>query len=403
MQQCRRMKHRQRHDVIVVGGGLSGCLAAWWLKRRAPALDVQLVERSPSLGGNHTWSFFASDLTAEEHERVAPFVAHAWPAYRVRFPRHERTLTTGYRSITSRRLADVVTAELGACVRTGVDVTSVGPDHVAIGSGDTLEAACVIDARGAAPPPSLAVGFQKFLGCELQLEAPHGEELPMIMDASVPQHDGYRFVYTLPLSADRILVEDTYYTEDGHLAPERLCERILDYARTKGWKGAKTVREEHGVLPIILAGDIERHLAEDIGGAPRIGLGGTFFHPTTGYSLPDAVRVAGSIGELAAAQGALGTGTLRNMLSEQARRLWRERSYFRLLNRMMFQAGEPGRRYTILERFYRLDAGLVQRFYAAALTPMDKLRIVAGRPPVPILNALACVSEKRTLAGFRGR
>jgi lycopene beta-cyclase len=396
------MNGSTRHDVIVVGGGLSGCLAAWWLKRRIPKLDVLLIERDSHLGGNHTWSFFDSDLTVEENQRIACFVEHQWPAYRVRFPRHVRTLPTTYRSVTSIRLHDIVAAELGGNIRYGAEVKAVGTRDVTFASGEVSNAECVIDARGEQVAPHLAVGFQKFFGCELRLSAPHGETIPMIMDASVPQKDGYRFVYTLPFAPDRVLVEDTYYTQDANLPPDQLRARIFEYVSSKGWDVAETVREEHGLLPIILAGDIEEHLALGADAAPRIGLAGTFFHPTTGYSLPDAVRVAGLIADLAVARGTLHTDALRTMLLDCTRRLWRERSYFRLLNRMMFQAGKPDRRYTILERFYRLDADLVQRFYAASLTPMDKLRIVAGRPPVPILNALACVSQKKTMAGIRG-
>jgi lycopene beta-cyclase len=68
----------------------------------------------------------------------------------------------------------------------------------------------------------------------------------------------------------------------------------------------------------------------------------------------------------------------------------------------MFHAGRPQERYAILERFYRLNSGLVQRFYAGALTAADRLRIVAGRPPVPILSALACLSERRMLRSLGG-
>ncbi|MFM9153144.1 MAG: lycopene cyclase family protein [Methylocystis sp.] len=72
-------------------------------------------------------------------------------------------------------------------------------------------------------------------------------------------------------------------------------------------------------------------------------------------------------------------------MSSYRQRSWRRQSYFRLLNRMLFQAGEPEARYKILERFYRFDTGLIQRFYAAKLKPLDQLRIVFGKPPVPLL------------------
>jgi lycopene beta-cyclase len=58
---------------------------------------------------------------------------------------------------------------------------------------------------------------------------------------------------------------------------------------------------------------------------------------------------------------------------------------------MLFNAAEPDQRYAVLEHFYRLPEPLVGRFYAAQLSAIDKLRIVSGRPPVPIGRALAAL------------
>ncbi len=394
------MASDQPIDLIIVGGGLAGCLTALAVAANRPDLSLLLLEQGDSLGGNHTWSFFDTDLSAAGQALVAPLVAHRWPGYAVRFPAYVRHLGTGYGSIASSPMGQRVAATLGARVRLGVACTVLSPTTVTLASGETLIARTVIDARGQRPTPHLALGFQKFLGLELRLSAPHGEALPTIMDASVPQSDGYRFVYTLPLAPDRLLVEDTYYSDGADLAVDALRTRIHQYAITRGWQVAETVRAEHGILPIILAGDIAAHLAEGAGAAPRIGLAAALFHPTTGYSLPDAVRTAQLIADLAAA-GDLTPERVGAALDTQARDLWRERAYFRLLNRLMFHAGLPAERYRILERFYRLDQGLVQRFYAARLSRLDRLTIICGKPPVPILSALGCVSESTTLKRMR--
>jgi lycopene beta-cyclase len=130
-------------------------------------------------------------------------------------------------------------------------------------------------------------------------------------------------------------------------------------------------------------------------------LAATLFHPTTGYSLPDAIETALQIADFFAANPQATSHALRHLLDDHVRKTWRARSYFRLLNRMMFKAGRPNERYRILERFYRFDAGLIQRFYGARLTSIDQLRIVTGRPPVPILSALSCVSEQQMLLKSR--
>ena len=47
----------------------------------------------------------------------------------------------------------------------------------------------------------------------------------------------------------------------------------------------------------------------------------------------------------------------------------------------------------MLSRFYRLPEPLIERFYAGKLTRMDRLRIVTGKPPIPIRDALPCLRE----------
>ena len=71
---------------------------------------------------------------------------------------------------------------------------------------------------------------------------------------------------------------------------------------------------------------------------------------------------------------------------------WRQRGFFRLLNRMLFMAGPADHRWAVMQRFYRLREPLIQRFYAANLTTRDRLRIVSGKPPVPVGEALRALA-----------
>jgi lycopene beta-cyclase len=242
----------------------------------------------------------------------------------------------------------------------------------------------VIDARGADRLETLDLGWQKFIGRELRLDAPHGLERPIVMDACVDQGDGYRFVYCLPFAEDRLLIEDTYYAEGASLDPAELGARINRYAAAKGWSIAAVEHEEAGVLPVAMGGDFDRFWPADEKVA-RIGLRGGFFHPTTGYSLPDAVRTAMKIARQQ------DFGALAATLRAEAAQLWRARGFYRLLDRMLFRAARPAERYKVLQHFYRLDPDLIERFYAARSTMLDKIRILSGRPPVPLGRALAAM------------
>lgn len=375
-------------DLLLVGGGLANGLLAWRLAQLQPGLDVRIVEADGALGGVHIWSFFETDLTAEQNRWIEPLVAHRWPGYSVRFPGHERRLGTGYRSVTSDRFDAVISAALAGRVITG-RVATVSPTSVLLTNGRRLTARAVIDGRGPVDTPDLSLGFQKFVGLEVRLTAAHGLSEPIIMDATVSQDGGYRFIYTLPLDERTLLIEDTRYTDGAALDRDVFVEGVKAYAALQGWIIEAIVREEQGVLPVALGGDLEAHFRRR-GPTALAGLRAGLFHPTTGYSLPDAVELAD---RLATAPSLCGEA-LSASIQTHASGVWRQRGFYRLLNRMLFRAARPEWRYRILERFYRLPEPLIQRFYAARSTTADKARILSGKPPVPLMAALGCLVER---------
>jgi lycopene beta-cyclase len=381
-------------DVLLVGGGLASSLIALRLKRARADLRIIMLERDARIGGEHTWCHFATDVSPAISDWLGPLIVHDWHGYDVRFPAHRRTLLTRYRAITSSRLHDVMSELLGENAWLGVEASEVKADAVRLVDGRRLAAPLVIDARGPRRSTHLALGWQKFLGREVRLAAPHGLARPVVMDATVDQLDGYRFVYLLPMAADRVLIEDTRYSDGPALDRAALAADIDAYAAAQGWKITETVREETGVLPIALAGDIDAYWAEAKPAAVDAGMRAALFHPTTGYSLPDAARQAEAI----AALPELTSAAARDAIVAMSKRAWRERAFYRLLNRMLFRAAEPVERYRVLERFYRLPVPLIERFYAGEATLADKLRILSGKPPVPIGRALRCLSEAPLLA-----
>jgi lycopene beta-cyclase len=377
-------------DVVLVGGGLASSFIALCLKESRPNLRVIILERDRRIGGEHTWCHFATDLPQSLPGWLTPLIVKEWPGYEVRFPNLRRRLSTPYRAITSDRLHEVVAERLGADVWLGIDASDVKAEAVRLVDGRRLTAPLVIDARGPRRSPSLALAWQKFLGQEVRLSSPHGLSEPIVMDATVPQLDGYRFLYVLPMAADRLLIEDTRYSDAPALDRSQLARDIAAYAASQGWTVAEQLREEVGVLPIALAGDIEAFWQEADGHTADAGTRAALFHPTTGYSLPDAARQATAI----AALPNLTSAAARTAISEMSKRAWRERGFYRLLNRMLFRAASPPERYRVLQRFYRLPQPLIERFYAGHASLADKLRILVGRPPVPVSGALACIAEK---------
>jgi lycopene beta-cyclase len=330
-------------------------------------------------------------MTAEQRAWTADLYEYRWPGYAVEFPELKRRMGTGYASATSERLDAALTAALPEGARlTGVKAVSVEPTRVTLADQRVLTAGAVIDARGQRRTEHLDLGWQKFVGLEVETETPHRLAEPIIMDATVSQMDGYRFVYTLPLSADRLLIEDTYFSDGAEMGDEALKARILDYAAARGWTVKRVLREERGILPMAMGGNIGKLLAEAENGTPRIGLAAALFHPATGYSFSDAVRTADMIATLPDLRPA----TLADALDRHARATWRQRGFYRMLNVLLFRAARPDERYRVIRRFYKLDADLVARFYAGRSTAYDKLRTLIGKPPIPIPRAIRALANE---------
>jgi len=380
-------------SLLLIGAGLASALIAQRVVASDSAVRVTIAEASSMPFGEHTWSFHINDVTADDLQWLDPLIAHRWAGQEVRFQKYRRHLTSGYASLTSQSVREHIRSLSSVRVVSGAKVVALDPAGATLEDGERLEAHCVIDARGFAPHPAMVLGHQKFVGLEIETEAPHGIDDPVIMDASVDQLDGYRFVYLLPFSPTRILVEDTRYSDGDALDLQALAADISAYAGAQGWSIKSVVREEHGVLPICLAYDAAGYWAGQRPDIPLAGMRAGLFHPTTGYSLPEAVRLA----NLVATHWPQGTAQLAPIVRTHAMKRARQQGFFRLLNRMLFRAAEPSRRHLVLQRFYRLPEGLIERFYAGRTTAWDICRILVGKPPVPVHRALACLTERSLL------
>ena len=391
--------------MVILGAGLSGLLTAWRCLELNPKLKITLIDANSEIAGDHTWSFNLNDIDTELQKWVRPFIAHQWDAYDVKFPTRQRTLNITYCTGNSETLK--------SCVRPLIDsgrlslklnsrVQDLGEDTVFLEGGEEIQSALILDARGFEPNPERYLGYQKFVGHVIRTKQPHGVERPIIMDATVRQLGGYRFVYCLPYSDTELLVEDTYYTDGADMKSQEVDARIRDYIESQlNITSYEVARRETGILPITIA------IKPDVYAPMSIGIRGGYYHAVTGYSFPDAAKVADKLAHqiLSLVNGGqkITNRNLQLAMQNMQREHYSAERFFRLLNRMLFRAAKPQERYMVLQRFYGLGEGLIERFYAGDLTWRDKVRILIGKPPVPVFKALQNLSESAFIRRERNK
>jgi lycopene beta-cyclase len=362
-------------DAVIVGGGLQGGLLALALLARRNGTQIALIERGPALGGNHTWCFQRGDVPDEARRWLDPLVIASWPEHEVAFPRRRRVLRSVYAAMTSARLDEVVRARLeaaaGCRLLLSSEVTAVESGAAIVASGERIEGRLVVDARGPEPVrPGARTAYQKFFG--LEVTAGRDLERPVLMDATVPQRDGMRFLYLLPLGRGRVLAEETFFSPAPGLDRAALRASVLGLLDARGLEPREVVREEEGELPLPWE---PLHAPQPAGGPLVAGVRGGFYHPATGYSLGPAARLALAVAAAPTPAAALAA------VVELGRAHERQAAFARLLNRFVFAGWPPGEWYRVFEWFYRLPPGCIARFYALETTATDRARILLGIPP----------------------
>ncbi|MGD8206621.1 MAG: lycopene cyclase family protein, partial [Thiohalocapsa sp.] len=193
-------------------------------------------------------------------------------------------------------------------------------------------------------------------------------------DARCPQRDGFRFHYVLPFTPNRVLIEDTYFSNVPDLDVPAIRDGMLAESGDLGLSVERVLRTEVGVLAMPSRNCFKPRAVSPI----RAGYAGGWFNPGTGYSLAAAVRLAEHLASVGIDQS----------FGREWRRLVRHlrvQSYFLVfLNLLMFGYFHDAKRKRLMERFYMVSDPVIHRFFAMESTPVDMWRIMyVGAPWTP--------------------
>lgn len=385
-------------DVIIAGGGLSGGLVALRLALAHPNLRVLILERESRLGGNHTYSFHSA---GEPEAWLQPIITRTWNQFEVRFPKTDKAISVNHSVVRSKDFHDGIVRKLGDGVRLGCSVKKISDSEVETSTGEILRAPLVIDATGIHSQQihknrflDVPCGWMKYIGFDLKLNKPHGLGLPVLMDARVPQMDGFRYFSITPISETTLFVQECYLSSNPDLNAERISRSILAYGERNGWSIQSISKpdnhKEHAAIPLPLHTfevDKERMNSkklviegEDfIDRSPvQISAAQGWYHSATGQAVSDATRVA----EFIASRSRLRTGPVRAELRHFRRDWVEQQRFYRTFNRLIFQAVEPSLRHIAFDRMMGLKEDIIGRFLSGTSTKTDATKIMSIKPPV---------------------
>ena len=285
--------------IVILGAGLSGLSLADALLDAGVERPLVLIDRRRSWDRDRTWCTWLTGPL-----RFGELADHRWWAWRTCRGDREvvaRTNRHPYLHLDSRRVYDAALTRLDAArqveIRVGERVTAVdasGAWPAVTTVRETFEADVVIDAMGPRSPllASRPVGevelSQRFLGWEVEVDTPVFDPgIATLMDfrPGGDEDDGLQFIYTLPFSSTRALVEHTSIGIGGPPAHRRrvALEREL---RGRGAGEWRIDHEERGVIPMTTA-----HFPVSRGARVHaVGAAAGAIRPSSGYAFTRTQR-----------------------------------------------------------------------------------------------------------------
>ena len=365
--------------VAIIGAGCAGLSLARRLVERFPRISLDIYEPRPGLEHDRTWCFWRMPGCVVDDD-----ITHRWDRLAVRAEGRTVELDCSampYCHVPAGRFLERALAEIhgrarvhfGASVE---QVSSSGGGAVLRITGDDSEHAFdhVFDSRPVAASTERRGLLQHFIGLELEFATPvFNAGCATLMDFDVDQSLGLHFMYVLPFSPTRGLVESTFMTPRREPTPE--YEGLIHaYCRDRlGAAPTSTIRMERGVLPMIASGELapSSRTVWNIGG--RAGVA----RPATGYAFDAIQRDSANICD------ALENGRSRPGLPRSA--------LITLLDRMLISLlrdrQELGPR-AFASLFSKAPARSIARFLSDQPSAADVLRIIASVPARPMLSHL---------------
>jgi lycopene beta-cyclase len=377
------MPLKDKYDYIVTGGGCAG-LSFIMHVLQEPSLaqkKILLIEKEEKVSNDRTWCYWEKDAGLFEE-----IVYRQWSKAWFHGSGYSSLKDLGAYSYKMIRGVDFYNHCYGIIARSGrVDVF-----HETVNGIENTDGGVVVSAgnqifRGDFAFNSILFEqpvledktlylLQHFKGWIIETKEPvFDPEKPTLMDFRVGQEEGTTFVYVMPFSATRALVEFTLFTPSllGQEAyDEGLSNYLRDYLNITDYN---LLEEEFGVIPMT-----DHEFPTHVGNIIHMGTAGGQTKPSSGYTFRFIQKHAAAV-----VRALVETGK-----PFVAQPVWEKRFmwYDRVLLHMLFHKKMPGSRiFTLL--FSRNPIQRIFRFLDNETSVGQELILLNTLPQWPFMKA----------------
>lgn len=276
------------YDYIIAGGGLAGLSLAFYLNRsRLKDKKILIIDRDAKSENDHTWCFWQKGKSPFDE-----IVFHRWKTLWFHGTENfSKLLDFGdyeYKMIRAIDFYAFIRRELNqnrniTFLQSEIQSVNLEKAVVATKSGEFIAREYVFDSftRKNYDNPKYQNLWQHFLGWTVETEEnTFVPDKATLFDFRVEQKEECRFIYILPFSAKKALLEFTIFSDNILEKSEYefyLKEYISSVLKTKNYR---ILEIESGVIPM----SDEHHTQMPSSKVVRIGTAGGYVKPSTGYS-----------------------------------------------------------------------------------------------------------------------
>ncbi len=279
-------------DIIIAGAGLSGLSLAWHLAKGGYKGNVLLIDKTFAPHNKKTWCYWSKEKPfypeiIHKKWRKSYFSAYTFNSflymqdysyYCIRESDFKELILTELKKHSNFHLLEEGILDISGSKKKGVLVTKNSNTYVANHIFQSIIKPDTAKKKNLKYPL-----IQHFYGIEIETEGgTFDPETFTIMDVDETFDEGYAFMYVLPYTHNKALIEYTIFSENV-LKKKYYRSKINEYIKDKyGFeKGDYDVtRKEFGRIPM----DDREHTPTLHPNVYNIGSIGGFSKPSTGYT-----------------------------------------------------------------------------------------------------------------------